>query len=297
MKPFAVVVLAIVLCAAAPTPSPSSAPQEALSDARWTGPMLAPSAGTLPRGHLLVEPYVYDVIAPDKHTYGSLSYVIYGASDRLSVGLVPTFTDASGIRFGDLSVLAQYRLAQYRAGSWVPTTSVNVQESLPTGRYDRLGGTPSNGVGSGAYATTLSLYTQTYAWMPNGRILRLRLNVSQAFSSAVNVDGVSVYGTDANFHGYAKPGSTFTLDEAQEYSITRNWVFALDLVYRRTGSTLVAGTSRTTNSQPSDTYMFAPALEYNWSASVGVLLGMRVIPAGINGPETLTPAVAINIVR
>lgn len=259
--------------------------------------MLAPSAGTLPRGHVLVEPYVYDVIAPDKHTYGSLSYIIYGASDRLSVGLVPTFTDASGIRFGDLSVLAQYRLAQYRAGSWVPTTSVNVQESLPTGRYDRLGGTPSNGVGSGAYATTLSLYTQTYAWMPNGRILRLRLNVSQALSSAVNVDGVSVYGTDANFHGYAKPGSTFTLDEAQEYSITRNWVFALDLVYRRTGSTLVGGTSRTTNSQPSDTYMFAPALEYNWSASVGVLLGMRVIPAGINGPETLTPAVAINIVR
>ncbi len=133
--------------------------------------------------------------------------------------------------------------------------------------------------------------------MRSGRILRLRLNASQALSTTAGVDGVSVYGTKANFHGYAKPGNTFTLDEAQEYSITRNWVFALDLVYRRTGSTLVAGTSRTTNSEPVDTYMFAPALEYNWNANVGVLLGMRVVPAGINAPETLTPAVAIDIVH
>ncbi len=37
--------------------------RQSLEDAWWTGPMLAPSAATLPRGHLLIEPYLYDVIA------------------------------------------------------------------------------------------------------------------------------------------------------------------------------------------------------------------------------------------
>ena len=42
---------------------PSSVVRQSLDDAWWTGPMLAPSAATLPRGHFLIEPYLYDVIA------------------------------------------------------------------------------------------------------------------------------------------------------------------------------------------------------------------------------------------
>ena len=38
------------------------APQESLDDAWWTGPLLAPDAGTLPQGHWLMEPYVYDLM-------------------------------------------------------------------------------------------------------------------------------------------------------------------------------------------------------------------------------------------
>ena len=32
-------------------------------DAWWTGPMLAPSAATLPSGHMLIEPYLFDVMS------------------------------------------------------------------------------------------------------------------------------------------------------------------------------------------------------------------------------------------
>ena len=31
-------------------------------DAWWTGPMLAPSGATLPQGHALIEPYLFDVV-------------------------------------------------------------------------------------------------------------------------------------------------------------------------------------------------------------------------------------------
>lgn len=176
-------------------------------------------------------------------------------------------------------------------------TSINVGETFPTGQYDRLGDRPGNGVGSGANTTTVSVYTQTYFWMSNGRILRFRLNVSQAFSGTADVEGVSVYGTGESFHGYAKPGNGFTLDIAQEYSITRNWVFAIDEVYHHSGNTQVVGAKSVTNSGESHNFYLAPAMEYNWTPNVGMIAGMRLVPAGTNTPATVTPVMAINIVH
>src|SRR5579871_2897995 len=65
--------------------------RQSLGDAWWTGPMLAASGGTLPHGHFLFEPYFYDVTAPRTNGLGSLSYIIYGLIDRLSVGMIPAF--------------------------------------------------------------------------------------------------------------------------------------------------------------------------------------------------------------
>lgn len=71
--------------------SPASpANREALGDAWWTGPMLANSAATLPQGHFLVEPYLYDVIGAHSNGFGSLTYIEYGLFNRFTVGLIPT---------------------------------------------------------------------------------------------------------------------------------------------------------------------------------------------------------------
>src|SRR5512143_3798240 len=69
-------------------------PRQSLDDAWWTGPLLAPNATTLPRGHFLIEPYLFDVIrygrydhdgnrqsAPRTNGFGSLTYVLYGLVD------------------------------------------------------------------------------------------------------------------------------------------------------------------------------------------------------------------------
>jgi len=53
------------------TSPPSSVVRQSLDDAWWTGPMLAPSAATLPRGHFLIEPYFYDVIAAHSNGFPS----------------------------------------------------------------------------------------------------------------------------------------------------------------------------------------------------------------------------------
>lgn len=288
--------------------------------------MLAPSASTLPQGHILIEPYFYDVMtqgfyasdgarrsAPHSNGFGSLTYALYGVTDKFTVGVIPTGgynevsdgPSSSDVQVGDVSLQAQYRLRQFREGSWLPTISVALQEALPTGKYDQLGDHLSNGLGAGAYTTTLALYSQTYFWLPTGRILRMRLNLTQSFSGTANIKDVSVYGTSAGFRGHANPGSSPYVDAAWEYSVTRNWVLALDATYRYNNNTRVSGInildpatpSVELNSGSGDAVAFAPAIEYNLNRKIGILLGTRIIAAGRNTPFTITPAIAVNIVH
>jgi hypothetical protein len=298
-----------------------------MGDAWWTGPLLANTAATAPRGHFLIEPYLFDVTTQgsfDDHgtrhstahanSYESLTYMIFGLRDKWNVGLIPTFnynnaTDgpsSAGPGVGDLTLQVQRRLIQFVPCRRVPTISAAVQETLPTGRYDHLGDHPADGVGAGAYTTNLEFLSQMYYWMPNRRIVRMRLNLTDAISSNAAVDGVSVYGTGAGFSGHAKPGSSFFVDAAWEYSVTRRWVLALDATYRNTRNTRVTGydaesgpgaTSVVMDSGVSDAYGFAPAIEYSWKPNIGVLVGVRLIPAGRNTNETITPAIAINFGR
>ncbi|WP_426663493.1 transporter [Rhodanobacter aciditrophus] len=288
-------------------------PRQSLDDAWWTGPMLANSAETLPRGHVLVEPYLYDVTSKGTDAFGSRAYVLYGLTDRLTVGLIPIIgynrvsngPNSSGIGLGDQILQAQYRLTRFHEGSWLPTLAVQLQETLPTGRYDRLA-RASDGMGGGAWATTLGLNAQSYFWMPNGRLLRVRLNLTRTFSGNADVSGASVYGTAPGFRGTARPGDAFYIGTSFEYSLTRRWVLALDLFRSHGAATRVDGTADPANALPvpvhlqggsSDAYGYAPAIEYNFSANLGVLLGARVIVGGHNATRSLTPAIAVNYVR
>lgn len=300
----------VAMASAQQVSSPSSsAERQSLQDAWWTGPLLANSANTLPRGHFLVEPYIYDVISPHTHSFGSRAYVEYGLVNRFTVGLIPIVgynkvgngPSSSGMQLGDVSLLAQYRLTQFREHHWVPTTAIQVQQAFPTGRYDRLGTRPSDGLGLGVYTTTVALNSQTYFWLPNGRILRMRLNVAGSFSSNADVKDVSVYGTSNGFRGQAKPGKSLFLDAAWEYSVTRSWVLALDAIYQHNASTTVIGTQNAMkvrlDSGSSWSYGFAPALEYNISPNVGVIFGARVVVPGHNASFTVAPVMAINFVH
>src|SRR5215471_14661206 len=179
------IILALTSLASGPaqeTSATTNAPREALSDAWWTGPLLANSAATLPKRHFLLEPYFYDVISKNQNGWGSRAYVLYGLANRFTVGFIPIVgynqvsngLSSSHIGLGDFTPLVQFRLTQFRLGSWVPTTAIQVQQSFPTAKYDRLGDRPSDGFGGGAYSTTVAFNTQTYFWMPNGRILRMR---------------------------------------------------------------------------------------------------------------------------
>ena len=299
--------------------------RQSRDDAWWTGPLLAPNASTFPAGHWLVEPYVFDVITnghfdasgkrqpgPREHDLGSLSYVIYGVTDRLSVGLLPRIgynepagqPNSSSVGLGDLGVQLQYGLTSFHEGSWVPATAVVLGVTFPTGRYDRLA-QPSDGSGNGVYTTSLAWYSQEYFWLPNGRILRGRLDLTYAISGSAGIQDQSVYGTQAGFRGHVYPGEAFTADAAAEYSVTRSWVVATDLIWVHNASTRLTGSNSlsamleapvTVESGSSEYFAVAPAVEYSWSARAGVIFGVRIFVAGRNISSSITPAAAINLV-
>jgi len=293
-----------------PTPQASDN-REPRSEAWWTGPLLAPNATSMPRGHFLVEPYLYDIIGPHSNGFGSLTYINYGLLDRVTIGLIPTFgynqvsnaPSSTAPGMGDVTLQVQFGLTKFHEGGWAPTTAFNVQETFPTGKYDQLGNHASDGFGAGAYTTTLAFYSQTFFWMPNGRILRARFNVLEALPSDVGVRGVSVYDTGPAFSGHASPGSSTLIDIAGEYSVTQRWVLAMDVIYKHAGQTHVTGFNTPDPARVRlylgtvDEVGFAPAFEYNWKSNIGVILGTRVIAIGHNTPVTVSPAVAINYVH
>lgn len=322
--------LAMGASAIAAATSTGAASQQSLDDAWWTGPLLAASPGTLPRGHWLFEPYFFDVMSYGHfdrdgtlhssgaaHEIGNQSYIEYGLVDGFTLGLIPRLgfhesaagQDSSGFAVGDITLQGAYGLTQFRPGSWVPTTSLVIGETFPTGKYDRLTGPTDGALGSGAYATTLSLYSQTYFWMPNGRILRTRLDLSYQISRWASVHDVSVYGTGTGFEGRAHPGPSLFGDLAFEYSATQNWVLATDVWWEHDGNTRVQGTYApsggaslmaaafsTLDSGSGELLYLAPAVEYNWNARMGVIAGARIAAAGRNTAATATPVAAINMV-
>jgi len=258
-----------------------------------------------------METYVFDVRTPQGDTLGSQTLLFYGLTDALAVGVMPNVAreqpasgrSTSGLALGDITLHAQYRLTSRTPGSWVPQSAIALEEVLPTGRYQNLGDHAAEGVGAGAYTTTIAYYAQQYFWLPNGRILRGRVNVTGSLSPRVPLQGVSVYGTPEGFRGHARPGAVVFLDNAWEYSATRRWVLAMDLGYRHAEATRVDGAvdaegarARFRRTQgPSDAVIVAPAVEYSWTQNLGVIGGVRVIRSARNATNSVTPVVAFNV--
>jgi hypothetical protein len=274
-------------------------------DAWWTGPMLAVSPNGPGQGHALTETYFYDQIADRSQSLRSFNYLLYGVSDRFTLGAIPVFgiNEAEGAhsRFGmsDLTFQAQYMVADFDPKTQMPAIAVALRQSIAIGEYDRLN-EATEAFGGGAGATGLGLFTQDYFWLPNGRILRVRVDALASISATAHVEDASIFGTSSGFGGRARPGDAVSVDVSFEYSLTRSWVLATELLYDHSNAAHVEGA---TAGQPerfdlgsSDGFGFAPALEYSWAPNWGILLGTRILTGGHNRPFSVTPAIALNVV-
>jgi hypothetical protein len=275
----------------------------AMKDARWTGPLLASNAETLPHGHFYTEPYFFDGISGGDHHPGSSGFYQYGLTDNWTVGMQPFFSLGTQqynreVAIGDFKLLSQVRLSHFTADHRVPSVALVTNLVLPTGKSDRLGAL-KQGHGSGSFAPEIGINVQQYFLLGNGRLLRARVNVLKDFPLRHDVSGRSVFGTGPDFRGRAGPGGKTTVIVGAEYSVTKEWVLAFDVERDQWGRTNVGG--RDTPDGPlirrtapkSWNIGFAPAVEYNWSARAGAIFGVWIVPKGHNAQSSVTPAIAI----
>jgi hypothetical protein len=274
--------------------------------------MLAASAETLPRGHALIEPYIFDVRTARSNHLGSLTYLLYGVTDGFSVGTIATAgrvvprdrARSSSSGAGDTTLLAQYRLTEFGQHGWPATLTLVLQEGLPTGRFDQLPNPDEPALGSGARTTQLALYAQSLVSLPNGRLLRLRVDAGHTFASVARPMGRSIYQTPAGFHGRVARGPSEIVDGSLEYSVSKRTALAVDLVWQKSGSARVVGQIQApagaspyhSTLAPTEAVYFAPAVEYCWRPNLGILFAMRLSPKGKNSPPSATPAIALNLV-
>src|SRR3954471_18333941 len=139
---FALPVLAATLaCATAASAADSTATERlrtAMKEARWTGPLLASTPETLPKGHIYTEPYFFDVVSGGDHHPGSSGFYQYGLLDPLTIGVQPNFATATnqldrGMAIGDVKLLSQLRLTRFTPERRIPTIAIVLNEVLPTG--------------------------------------------------------------------------------------------------------------------------------------------------------------------
>jgi hypothetical protein len=272
-----------------------------MQSARWTGPLLASNAETLPQGHFYTEPYFFDVISGGHHHPGSSGFYQYGLFDNLTVGVQPFFSLGTqkynrDVAIGDFKLLSQVRLSHFTAEHRVPSVALVMNLVLPTGKSDHLGAL-KQGHGSGSFAPEIGVNLQHYFLLGNGRLLRARINVLKDFPMRHDVAGRSVFGTGADFRGHAKPGSKTTVIVGGEYSLTKEWVLTFDVERDQWDKTVVTGRHGGALvkqvSPKSWNVGFAPAVEYNWSDRAGIIAGVWIVPKGHHTQSSVTPAIAI----
>jgi hypothetical protein len=274
----------------------------AMNNARWTGPLLASTAETLPQGHFYTEPYFFDGISGGEHSPGTSGFYQYGRTDNYTIGVQPFFSLGTHkfnreVAIGDTKLVSQLRVSHFTAEHRVPSVALVMNLVIPTGKADRLAAL-KQGHGTGAFAPEIGVNVQQYFLLGNGRLLRARINILERIPLREQVSGRSVFGTGPDFQGLARPGAKTTLIAGVEYSLTKEWVLALDVESDAWGRTRVkgreaAGPLTTSVSPRSWNVGFSPAIEYNWIDRAGIIAGVWIVPKGHNTQSSVTPAIAI----
>ena len=292
------------------------------ADPWFTGPLLAPSGKTIPLGHFVFEPYFFNT--ESDASYGANGKTLktpafisrqfnpiftYGLSDRVDALFSSSYSvnhseGLSAHHIGDTSVLLGFQALRQKPDTWVPNLRITTQMIIPTGRANSLNPTDKGtGVtGAGAYESIVSFNFQELLEFSATHALRTRLCFAYLYSFPVhkdediNLDGV------IDINGVVKAGNLISVDLSTEFTLTKNWVAVMEAYYFTTqastfkGNIIYQGQNQSFNpTHPAfNRTSLAPAIEYNFSANVGIIAGAWFSVEGKNAPAFKSAVIALN---
>lgn len=222
----------------------------------FTGTLLAEYAENIEPGDFAVESYfifkrelgfynAHSQLVKDRNNHIDywLCSLETGITKNIDVSLYLSayYSSAAGktaFNYGDMILLFGFQLARDKKNCWVPDVRVQIGETFPTGKYDRLGLEMkyANATGTGSYETYMILIARKiyYTWPKHP--YNWNFNFYYIAFSDVKVRGVSVYGGGPDTRGTVRPGQRLIANLAFEYKLDKKWALGLDLHYRHTNA-------------------------------------------------------------
>lgn len=281
------------------------------------GPLLSPSGQTLPSGHIDFEPYLfvnsfigyYDnnwhfVRSPE--VFESINFFLftqYGLNNFLDFAFMPqlfynSYCNIDSAQFGDLFYEFGLQLVQEDNQRGIPSIKLLFGQSVPTGRFDELDpekfSTQISGIG---YFNTLFALVASYVWaLKPPHYFDGRICFAYWYASKTKVRGLSAFGGDPTTRGMIAPGDLFEVLIGLEYTLTRYWALALDIESDLFFPTKFKGCTIDPVGINAISYQlsFAPAIEYNYSHNLGVILGVWFTAIGRNSTAFINGVLAMN---
>lgn len=243
-----------------------------------TGPLLAPSATVVPRGHFAIEPYVFSNViygrygshwheqdTPNFYNINTEFPMWVGLSKGSNFAITPQFsynhTDgASEWVYNDMPFGLDVQFLTEEFPYWWPSIKLQMRVTAPTGKFQHLNpnkkGTDIGG--SGSWNPTASLCFSRFHYFGGVHFIRSRLFLSYTVPNSVHVSGLNTYGGGKGTHGKVIPGNIFTGIIAFEYTVTQNFALALDFQYSHLNKTRFRGNPGFVETTTADAGIISP---------------------------------------
>ncbi len=284
----------------------------------FTGPLFAPSGHTIPQGQWNFEPYIYFTALTgsyDKnwHPHSTPHFYITNLQLYTQVGLTPWldfqitpqffYNEKQGAHsfcFGDMPIGFDIQIYEDSPEYWYPAIKMSLTTTIPFGKYQHFNpkknGTEASGTGS--WLPTASIvFSHQFNPFPDHFFVP-RIAFAYTVPYCVYIKGYNVYGGGKGTRGKVYPGNNFSIDFGFEYNFTQKWVLATDVIYNQSNKTRFSGKPGNPEfhgSPSSEQFSLAPALEYNWSANIGLIGGVWFSVAGRNAKQLVSGILALNI--
>lgn len=288
----------------------------------FTGPLITPSAHVVPKGYVNIEPYFFYISRTgeyDNHWKGIstplftrarfLIPTYIGLTSWSDILITPSATwnvtkGASTLNFNDLSVQFDIQLIESTATNAYPALKVYIGEVFPTGQFEKLDPErlETDSGGEGSFRTRIGATLGHLIEFSGCHWLSWRLNAFASIPTHVKVHGLNAYGGALNTKATVKPGIGSGAQFGLEYNLTRHWALANDVQILYESRTKFSGFAGThpdgspaqLGNPPTWQFSLAPAFEYNFNESWGLLAGAFFSFAGRNAPRFASGSIAIN---
>jgi hypothetical protein len=281
----------------------------------FTGSLLPPAAVNASPGHPVFAPFIATTL-----TYGEYEdnwnlkgtdntwainpffEYLFGVNNHIGVDIYASFISnfkkgQTSTHLQDTIVLLGFQVAKDTPKTWIPDIRFTIQETFPTGKYQKLN--PSklgiDSTGQGSFQTGFNLITQKLFPLEKNFLL-LKWTLGYLFPAPVHVKGYNAYGGGKGTSGKVFPGQTLSLYFSGEYSLNQRWVLAFDTFFTYKGKSTFSGnpghmpdhTPNPIGTNPMVQMTVSPQVEYNLSNHSGFLVALWGTVFGRNCPAFFT---------